>query len=37
MAHLIVTGDDDLLDLRTYEGIRIVSPRKFLDLLDRQS
>jgi putative PIN family toxin of toxin-antitoxin system len=36
-AHLIVTGDDDLLDLESYEGIRIVSPRKFLELLDRQS
>ena len=30
-AEVIVTGDDDLLALREYEGIRILTPRKFLD------
>ena len=33
-ANLIVTGDDDLLVLGTYEGIAIVSPRRLLELLD---
>lgn len=32
-ASFVVTGDPDLLDLREYEGIRIVRPRVFLDLL----
>ncbi|GAC1470482.1 MAG: putative toxin-antitoxin system toxin component, PIN family [Gemmatimonadaceae bacterium] len=32
-ATFIVAGDSDLLDLKEYEGIRIVSPRTFLDLL----
>ena len=36
-ADLIVTGDDDLLVLRTYEGIEIVSPRRFLERLDADS
>lgn len=36
-ADAIVTGDDDLLTLEIYEGIRIVTPREFLDLLDRGS
>jgi uncharacterized protein len=29
----LVTGDSDLLDLKEYQGIRIVSPRVFLDML----
>jgi putative PIN family toxin of toxin-antitoxin system len=33
-ADAIVTGDDDLLVLRTYRGIAIVSPRAFLERLD---
>jgi putative PIN family toxin of toxin-antitoxin system len=33
-ANLIVTGDDDLLVLRTYVGIAIVSPRRLLEILD---
>ena len=33
-ANLIVTGDDDLLVLRTYAGIAIVSPRRLLEILD---
>jgi putative PIN family toxin of toxin-antitoxin system len=32
-AGFVVAGDSDLLDLREYEGIRIVSPRVFVDLL----
>lgn len=32
-AGFVVAGDSDLLELRTYEGIRIVRPRNFLDLL----
>ena len=30
---IVVAGDSDLLDLKEYEGIRIVSPRVFFDLL----
>jgi len=33
LAGFIVAGDSDLLDLKEYEGIRIVSPRVFLNLL----
>jgi putative PIN family toxin of toxin-antitoxin system len=32
-AGFLVAGDSDLLDLKEYGGIRIVSPRIFLDLL----
>ena len=32
-AQFVVAGDSDLLDLKEYDGIRIVSPRVFLDLL----
>jgi putative PIN family toxin of toxin-antitoxin system len=32
-ADLIVTGDDDLLVLKTFSGIRIVSPRQVLEIL----
>ena len=32
-AGFVVAGDSDLLDLKEYDGIRIVSPRTFLDLL----
>jgi putative PIN family toxin of toxin-antitoxin system len=34
-ADVVVTGDDDLLELKEFRGIRILSPRKFLELLDR--
>jgi uncharacterized protein len=34
-ADVIVTGDDDLLVLKAFRGIRILSPRQFLELLDR--
>lgn len=32
-ASFVVTGDPDLLTVREHEGVRIVSPRAFLDLL----
>lgn len=34
-ADVIVTGDQDLLVLRSYEHISIVSPRSLLERLDR--
>jgi len=33
LAQFIVSGDSHLLDLKTYETIRIVTPRMFLSLL----
>jgi predicted nucleic acid-binding protein len=35
LADYIVSGDRHLLDLFAYEGIPIVTPRRFLDSLDR--
>jgi uncharacterized protein len=35
-AGFLVAGDSDLLDLKEYQGIRIVSPRVFLDMLVTQ-
>lgn len=32
-AEVVVTGDNDLLTLKEYEGVKIISPREFLDLL----
>ena len=32
-ADFIVTGDDDLLVLKTFGGIRILSPRQVLEIL----
>jgi putative PIN family toxin of toxin-antitoxin system len=32
-AGFVVAGDADLLDLKEYDGIRIVSPRVFLDFV----
>jgi putative PIN family toxin of toxin-antitoxin system len=34
-AEYLVTGDQDLLALGEYEGIRIVTPRAFLERLKR--
>ncbi len=34
-AAFVVTGDRQLLVLAEHEGVRIVTPRAFLDLLDR--
>lgn len=36
-ADFLVTGDRQLLKLGQYEGVRIVSPREFLAILDNQS
>lgn len=33
LAQFVVTGDKHLLTLKSYENIRIVTPRLFLDLL----
>lgn len=33
-ADNIITGDEDLLALKEYEGIKIVSPRQFIKLLE---
>ncbi len=35
-AAVIVTGDDDLLALKKFRDIRILSPRQFLELLDHR-
>jgi len=32
-ATFLVTGDPDLLTVRQHEGVRIVTPRSFLDLI----
>ncbi len=34
-ADVIVTGDNDLLTLGTFEGIKIMNPRQFLELLEQ--
>ena len=34
LAEYIISGDRHLLDLETYEGVRILSPRHFLTLLN---
>ena len=36
-ADVIVTGDDDLLALKSFRGIQILSPRQFLEVLDQGS
>ncbi|RJQ52072.1 MAG: putative toxin-antitoxin system toxin component, PIN family [Actinobacteria bacterium] len=36
-ADFIVTGDSHLLDLKSFEGIPIVSPRYFLNTLDERA
>lgn len=35
-ADIVITGDDDLLALKTHRGIRVLSPRAFLELIDRR-
>ena len=30
-ADLIITGDEDLLILKTYEDIKIITPRQFME------
>lgn len=34
-AEYIVSGDDDLLDIKTYRGIRILTPAAFLAFLEQ--
>ena len=36
-AEFIVSGDQDLLVLGTYEDVRLVTPREFLGLLEAQA
>ncbi len=33
----LVTGDKKLQELRSYQGVAIVSPREFLDILESQA
>ena len=35
-ADFIVSGDSHLLDLKEYEGIRIIKPAQFLTLLEKE-
>jgi uncharacterized protein len=35
-ADIILTGDNDLLVLKEYHGIRILSPRQFVEFMDRR-
>jgi putative PIN family toxin of toxin-antitoxin system len=35
-ADIILTGDEDLLVLGDYQGMRILSPRQFVELMDRR-
>lgn len=35
-ADVILTGDEDLLVLREYRGIRILGPRDFVEIMDRE-
>ena len=32
-ADYVMTGDKDLLDLKAYKGVRIVTPAQFLKIL----
>lgn len=36
-ADVILTGDEDLLVLKEHQGIRILSPRQFVALLDQET
>ncbi len=33
-ADVVVTGDKDLLGLEDYQGVRMLSPRQFLELVE---
>jgi len=35
-ADFIISGDHHLPDLENYQGIKIVNPPRFLDLLERE-
>jgi putative PIN family toxin of toxin-antitoxin system len=36
-ANFLITGDQDLLVLEAYEGVHVISPRRFLEWLDAES
>jgi len=36
-ADLIVTGDKDLLSLKSFRGIHLVTPRQYLDRIDART
>lgn len=36
-VNIIISSDEDLLVLQEYEGIEILSPHEFLELLERKS
>lgn len=36
-AEIILTGDDDLLVLKEFQGIKILSPRQFVEWMDKSS
>ena len=36
-ATFVVSGDRHLLEVGTYEGVRVVTPREFVDLLERRT
>lgn len=36
LAGFVVSGDTDLLGLKVHEGVRILTPREFLDLLEEE-
>ena len=36
-VEIILTGDSDLLTLKEFQGIRILSPRQFVEWLDQTS
>ena len=35
-VEIILTGDKDLLTLKEFRGIKILSPRQFVEMLDRR-
>ena len=35
-AEIILTGDKDLLTLKEFQGIKILSPRQFIECMDAQ-
>ena len=36
-ADYLVSGDNDLLELGEFEGVRIVSPAEFVEILEKES
>ncbi len=37
LAHYVVTGDPHLLRLETFEGVKIVTPAQFLEILEGEN